>query len=216
MKTRVYHSNGLTLIEALIVVFVLTVLAALLLPAHTGNKASPHRINCVNNLKSLGEGYRQWALDHNEQFPMQASVTNRGAMEWAAQGLAWPVYQLMSNELSTPRILVCPADKQRRSASSFNQRTNFCNLSYFIGMDAHSQAPSMFLSGDSNLEINHMLRRSGIVMLRTNRPVRWSDDVHKKQGNVGLADGSVQGFSTSRLRDALANTGDLTNRILIP
>ena len=32
--------------------------------------------------------------------------------------------------------------------------------------------------------------------------------MHAKQGNVGLADGSVQGWSRSRLQDALKNTGD--------
>jgi prepilin-type processing-associated H-X9-DG protein len=34
------------------------------------------------------------------------------------------------------------------------------------------------------------------------------DNQHSKQGNVGLADGSVQGFSRSRLQDSLKNSGD--------
>jgi prepilin-type processing-associated H-X9-DG protein len=32
--------------------------------------------------------------------------------------------------------------------------------------------------------------------------------MHSKQGNVGLADGSVQQFSRSKLQDALRNTSD--------
>jgi prepilin-type processing-associated H-X9-DG protein len=32
--------------------------------------------------------------------------------------------------------------------------------------------------------------------------------MHSKQGNVGLADGSVQGWSRSRLQDAAKNSGD--------
>jgi prepilin-type processing-associated H-X9-DG protein len=32
--------------------------------------------------------------------------------------------------------------------------------------------------------------------------------MHQRQGNVGLADGSVQAFSRSRLQEALRNTGD--------
>ena len=216
MKTRVQNSSGLTLIEAMIVVAIIAVLVAMLLPDLSRPRARAKRINCVNNLKQVGLSYRQWALDHHNNYPMQLSITNGGAMEWAAQGIAWPAYQVMSNELSTPKILVCPADKPRKSASSFNQRTNAANLSYFIGVDAHSQAPQMFLSGDSNLEINRARLRSGIVTLLTNRLVGWSDEVHQKQGNVGLADGSVQGFSTSRMRDALVYTGDTTNRIILP
>ena len=34
------------------------------------------------------------------------------------------------------------------------------------------------------------------------------DNMHSKQGNVGLADGSAQGFSRSRLQEALKNSGD--------
>ena len=38
--------------------------------------------------------------------------------------------------------------------------------------------------------------------------VAWADNQHSKQGNVGLADGSVQSFSKSGLQSALQNTGD--------
>jgi prepilin-type processing-associated H-X9-DG protein len=37
--------------------------------------------------------------------------------------------------------------------------------------------------------------------------------MHQKQGNVGLADGSVQGFSRSKLQEALKNTGDAGNAL---
>jgi prepilin-type processing-associated H-X9-DG protein len=47
-------------------------------------------------------------------------------------------------------------------------------------------------------------------------PVAWNDTRHLKQGNVGLADGSVQGFSSNKLREALANTGVETNRLAMP
>ena len=49
----------------------------------------------------------------------------------------------------------------------------------------------------------------------------FMDNMHSKQGNVGLADGSVQQLSSSRLRDQLRNTGDTTtttgvNTIMFP
>jgi prepilin-type processing-associated H-X9-DG protein len=43
-------------------------------------------------------------------------------------------------------------------------------------------------------------------------PIGWQDNGHSKQGNVGLADGSVQGLSSSAFRSALNNTGDVTTR----
>jgi hypothetical protein len=44
----------------------------------------------------------------------------------------------------------------------------------------------------------------------TNPPttLNYTDTQHQKQGNVGLSDGSVQGYSSTRFRDALKNTGD--------
>ena len=36
----------------------------------------------------------------------------------------------------------------------------------------------------------------------------WMDNQHAKQGNVGLADGSVEFFSRTNLQDALRNLGD--------
>jgi prepilin-type N-terminal cleavage/methylation domain-containing protein len=46
----------------------------------------------------------------------------------------------------------------------------------------------------------------------------WMDNSqHGKQGNVGLSDGSVQGWSISKLREGLKNTSDgNNNRLLFP
>jgi len=202
---------------ALIAVVVL-LLVCVLLPWLGRSQDRARSICCNCNLKQVGLSFRQWALDNNDQYPMRVSIsnTNGGALEWAQKGIAWPVFQAMSNELNTPKILVCPADKTRMSANAFNGNLANSNLSYFVGLDADETQPQMFLTGDSDLGINGSLFRSGIVSLFTNRPVAWSEYRHGKQGNVSLADGSVQGYSNVRFRQALTETGDLTNRIIIP
>ncbi len=40
--------------------------------------------------------------------------------------------------------------------------------------------------------------------------------MHNLQGNVGMGDGSVQQFSSSRLKEALKNTDDAVNLMAIP
>jgi hypothetical protein len=52
----------------------------------------------------------------------------------------------------------------------------------------------------------------------TNGTAAWMDNSqHGKQGNVGLSDGSVQGWSISKLREGMKNTGDPNNnRLLFP
>ena len=191
---------------------------------------------CTNNLKQVGLAFRIWAGDHQDINPMQVSVTNGGAMEAVLSGNIVAVFQVMSNELNTPKILFCPTDKKRIQAVIFPSPSgtpqnagheSFSgnnNLSYFVGLDAKDTLPSMFLSGDDNFLVGGTNiyasggspAPSGILSLTTNTPVAWNDTRHLKQGNVGLADGSVQGFSTSALRNALAYTGVETNRLAMP
>ena len=134
--------NGLTLIECMVIIGVLAFLGLLLLPAHTGNKASWKTINCINNLKQVDLAFRQWANDHNGKLPTEVSVTTGGAMEAMAAGDVAAVFQVMSNELSTPKILFCPADKRKIQAVTFdrtatakgwNKVTPFLNNSNEIG-----------------------------------------------------------------------------------
>ena len=149
-------------------------------------------------------------------------------MELVGNGVVFAHFMVMSNELSTPKVLICPQQKDKsivsattfdRSASGQANRipfTNDNNVSYFVGVDAADTYPQMFLSGDDNLLINRVPLKHGLVMMGTNLPVTWSAARHVNQGNIALADGSVQQFNNLRLWQAMTNTGIATNRLLIP
>ncbi len=220
---------GLTLIELLVIISVIAVFAAMIPCAPRKAKAKAKQISCSNNLKCLGLGFRIWAGDNDEKYPMELSLTNGGALEALASGDLVTVFEVMSNELNTPKILYCPAaDSTRIQASAFGRTarpvnsyttvpfSGNSNVTYFVGLDANTNLPSAFLSGDDNFLVGTNAAKSGILSLTTNSPVAWSKTRHEKVGNVGLADGSVQGFSSSALRNALANTGVETNRLAMP
>src|SRR2546427_9718150 len=107
MKTEESSIRGFSILELSIVVSVLALLAMAIIPARTSNKARASRIHCVCNLKQIGLSFRTWALDNQGNYPMQVSITNHGAMELVGTGLLFSVFQVMSNELSTPRVLLC-------------------------------------------------------------------------------------------------------------
>jgi hypothetical protein len=137
-------------------------------------------------------------------------------MELVDSGKTFMHFMAMSNELSTPKVLVCPADPMRKPATNFSSDLNNTKISYFVGIDAQSTLLSqMFLSGDFNITNGHRAVRR-VLELTTNDMTEWTDALHHRQGNVGLADGSVQQFSSSRLRQALEFTGVATNRLAMP
>ena len=112
MKPRFSNqrNHALTLVEVLVVIAVMTIFAALLLPALAPHHDGRQRINCVNNLKEIGLAYRVWEGDNGDKYPMAVSTGKGGSMEYTDGANTFRHFLVMSNELSTPKILICPAD----------------------------------------------------------------------------------------------------------
>jgi prepilin-type N-terminal cleavage/methylation domain-containing protein/prepilin-type processing-associated H-X9-DG protein len=213
------RNSALTLIEVLVVIAILAFVTFLYLPSFLDRPHPAHRINCVNNLKEIGLAYKLWAGDNNDKFPMQVSITDTnggGAMELAATGNVVATFQIMSNELSTPRLLYCTADKDHTWATNFTTGFSAKNISYFVGVDADQAHPQMLLSGDDNFQIGGVPVKSGFLQLSTNTPIFWTAARHKHAGNIGYADGSVQQVTTVGLQQSVWQTGVATNRLAIP
>jgi prepilin-type processing-associated H-X9-DG protein len=213
--SRRFSANGFTLVALLVIVAVLAILAAMLLPALAAAKKKAQRINCVNNLKQCGLAFRIWEREYNDKYPMDIPVAKGGTKEYDTGADTFRHFQVMSNELSTPKILICPADT-RTVAANFVRLKN-ANVSYFVGLDANDEHPQRLLDGDRNIT-GAADPENGILELVPGGPAGWTTAMHNNQGNVGLADGSVQEFSYSGLRQSLKYSGDPTNtwRLALP
>ncbi len=226
MKPRYSNQRNLalTLTEVLVSVVVACVLAGVaLLMFHRPkvvhrivhqNKSS--EIQCVNNLKQVGLAFRIWEGDNGDKFPMQVPAKMGGAMEAAARGNVAPIFQLMSNELSTPRDFICPADADRDVAHGFGSGFDNSHISYFAGVDAADDKPAMFLSGDDNFR--HW-RCSGQI-----RPAVAGDKCSRhldrrapyQSGQHWLRRRFSLDYGRQTTRSRIDQTGVATNRLAIP
>lgn len=206
---------GFTLVELLVVIGILALLVALLPPALTAAKRKAQRIDCVSRLKAFGCAFRLWAGDAGDQYPMQVVLTNSETLKLVTNGSAYLLWQTMSNELSTPKILHCPADEQHKEAWSFSQGFSDANISYFFSLDATETYPQMILDGDDNLAVDGVPVKPGILNLGNSSTVAWTKERHRGSGNIGMADGSVQQVSIEGLNAAIAAgaTGVPTNLV---
>lgn len=223
MKPRLANpsNRGFTALELVVIIGVLAVLSFVLLSTLASATNEMRRTECINNLKQIGLAYRFWAVDHFNEYPMSASVTNDDAVQLLSEGVPVPQlcywnYLTLSNQLGTPKLLRCPADTIRPMAMHFDADFSKKNISYFANPDASQAHPPSILSGDDNLALEHIPVKSGPLELSTNTPIAWTKERHRRAGNLGFADGSVQQVDTFGLHQALERSGSTTNRFLIP
>jgi len=208
-------TKAFTLLELLVVIAVIAIFIGLAFPSPHRNRKAAKRIYCINNLKQVGLAYRIWRDDNPGTHEMRLFTNASGALLFAGATNCFRYFQVMSNELMTPKIVICPADLKRTPATNFTTDFNGAHVSYFVGLDVDVTRPNGFLSGDWNIT-NGQKPINGILEVQTNQNVGWTKDLHNGVGNVAMADGSVQALSLVGLNRWLTNTGLATNRLLLP
>jgi len=212
---KIQPTPAFSLTELLVTVACIALLAAFFLPALARSKARSSRLNCANNIKQIALAFRTWSLDNHELFPMQVSVSDGGTRELIASGVVYHHFEVMSNELSTPKILTCPNDDKRSCATNFGVDLRDTNLSYCVNMDATNGDGSSLLCGDRNLT-NRPRAGSRLVSLTKADTIAWTKEIHREKGHLGFGDGRVDSFSNGGVGGAIRIGNEGTNWLVVP
>ncbi len=126
MRKAVYfrtRSTAFNIRELMVVMVILSILAVIISSRKEEARRKSYRIACVGQLKQMGLAFRIFAIDHGDKYPMSLSTNLGGTAEWNnSPGQLLRHFQIVSNELSVPKVILCPSDYNSRL-----EATNFQN-----------------------------------------------------------------------------------------
>jgi prepilin-type N-terminal cleavage/methylation domain-containing protein len=130
-------ASAFTLIELLVVISIISILAALLLPALSRAKASGQATVCLNNLHQLGITLQVYVGDNNNKLPFMSDIYPGVTNQYPGPD------QVLSNTLGNVKVFHCPSDKW----SSDKPVPDPTKGSTFFGQTGSSFAWNTFLNG---------------------------------------------------------------------
>lgn len=105
LPRRTRSTAGFTLIELLIVIAIIAILAAILFPVFARARENARRASCQSNLKQIGLGLAQYAIDFDNRLPGDNVQTQATTV----RNRSWP--SIIFPYIKTDAVFVCPSSK---------------------------------------------------------------------------------------------------------
>ena len=216
-QTPARSKTAFTLNELLVFIAIISILAAMLLPALSSAKAKAQAISCQNNLKQWGLATMLYVTDNNDYLPTDGSAsgssTTAGWYVDLPKAMGLPPYADMpwrTNASIEPgnSVWICPANTRR---SNGNNLFHYCLNKNVNGTGAGNQ-----------VKITSIPQPTATVWQFDNgglAPVAQENNVHTTLHNKGaqfnFLDGHVQRFRNTEYWDFSTGKGITNNPALI-
>jgi prepilin-type N-terminal cleavage/methylation domain-containing protein len=206
---RTLGAKGFTLVELLLVIGVVAILLALIpcwIPRKSKHRAN--QISCRSNLKHVALGF-QIAKQDSDMFPVMLA-TKEQSLRTTDVAI---FFRALSNELATPRVLVCRANGQQPAVSFDQLSAN--NLSFFFNVSAPmtTNDSASLLYGDRHVTGGRKIGK--LLIIQADDKVAWAAKPHREAGNAAFTDGSAHITSSRELQQMVRNQ-TTPPRLLLP
>lgn len=211
--------RGFTLIEALVVLAIILILAAILFPVfQRPHRGDAPRASCQSNLKQVGLGFMQYVQDYNERFsPIAISAVATSTQPYA-KPYGWA--DAIQPYLKGTEIYHCAALKKQTDYTKKN-RQNDAVLSYFtdyyyntnierVPLERISNPALLVLCGEGNDGTDGTDARYNRNVI----PQEWIDTEnsparrHVDTANYLFADGHVKAVKPALIKSTRQSTND--------
>jgi prepilin-type N-terminal cleavage/methylation domain-containing protein/prepilin-type processing-associated H-X9-DG protein len=210
--------RGFTLIEALVVLAIILILAAILFPLFARGGHDSPRSSCLINIKQVGLGVMQYIQDYDERFPPIAISAVASSTQFGSGPYGWA--DAIQPYIKSTGIYHCPTVKKQRDHTKKNRQNDavipyYTDYYYNTNLDRVLQGkvpnPAMLvLCGEGNdgtdgTDARYNRNVIPQVWLDTeNSPARRHLDI----ANYLFADGHVKSVKPASIKSKRQNAND--------
>jgi prepilin-type N-terminal cleavage/methylation domain-containing protein len=142
--------RAFTLIELLVVIAIIAILAAILLPVFSAAQKKAQGVYCMNNIREILIGWKEYSADNNGNFPMNPTTTSSSiidTLDWVSceedysgnpddtnwARLVDSKVSLLALYLTDPKVYKCPADTSKQFGLTGQPRVLTYDMSQTVG-----------------------------------------------------------------------------------